>query len=176
MSDEFTMNIPRASKDAVIVDQQYLALLHSLTPIQKEHFDSICWLLDFNGRQRGRSYLMALGFIHVAILNPGRLIQTWDHPIGNNEGVLLPNNNTINRHLRHMIQNISDFELSENHIILKSKSAVTRQDLEKRIPDGVPNFLNNLKKSIVQAIQSGYTINEIEKTVNEGIVQSTLEE
>lgn len=52
----------------------------SLTEEQRKHLKTIDWLLDFNENvATGRSYLLAIGFIRMAIKYPDRWIKVFDH-------------------------------------------------------------------------------------------------
>jgi len=51
-----------------------------ITKLQNEHYNSIKWLLDGNnGRRIGKSSLMALVFIEIALKNRGQWIEVYDH-------------------------------------------------------------------------------------------------
>ena len=50
----------------------------SLQSIQKEHLNSIRWLIG-SGRGSGRSFLLAWVFIEYAISNCGVWVRVWDH-------------------------------------------------------------------------------------------------
>lgn len=52
----------------------------NLTETQQKHLEAIEWLLDFNINIRsGRSYLMAVAFIRMAIRHPKQRVYVYDH-------------------------------------------------------------------------------------------------
>jgi len=51
-----------------------------LTKEQKKHLETIRWLVDFNENiAEGRSFLLAIAFIEMAIKYKNRWIQVFDH-------------------------------------------------------------------------------------------------
>lgn len=51
-----------------------------LNSVQKNHYESIKWLLDSDKNVgNGRSFLMAVTFLKIAIENPGKEVQVFDH-------------------------------------------------------------------------------------------------
>lgn len=51
-----------------------------LSPGQRQYLGAIEWLLDFNMNPRqGRTFVMAIAFIKMAMRHPGQAVRVFDH-------------------------------------------------------------------------------------------------
>jgi hypothetical protein len=153
-----------------IVYQQYLSIRHSLKPKQEEFFKAFCWLVS-DERRTGRSHLLSLAFLHLALSKPGESVPIWDHYMERKRhGV-----NTIKDILVGMLPK-SGVSLGKDFI--KVDSFVPNYDrryIETHNLDNSENSLMTLRKYVIQAVQA-HSIEDIKRTVDEGIVAATLEE
>lgn len=53
----------------------------TLHPWQQEHLEALTWLFSEENRGEGRTHLMALVMIRLAISNPDQWIRVFDHSV-----------------------------------------------------------------------------------------------